>query len=154
MMSHEDRKARREAIARDFKRGVPINTLMKKYGASYGIVMRSIRDDNVLTQYQRNERRKIIAKAYEKGALIEDLVKQYKVSSSTVYTAVVENGVSIRRHQRSKNFGRLKQNKTLTILFRLLRDEDVLDIAADMGVSRQYVYYVKDVAALSGFKFQ
>lgn len=154
MMSHQDRKARREAIAKDFKRGIPINTLMKKYDASYGIVWRSIRKDNILTQDQRNERRKIIAKAYEKGALIEDLVEQYKVSTTTVYNAVIENGVRIRRHQRSKNFGRLKQNKTLTILFRLLRDENVLDIASDMGVSKQYVYYVKDVATLSGFKFQ
>ena len=153
-MSHEDRKARREAIARDFKRGVPINTLMKKYDASYGIVMRSIRDDNVLTQYQRNERRKIIAREYEKGALIEDLVKQYKVSSSTVYTAVVENGVRIRRFQRVGRSSNCKPNKTITILYRLLQGEKPMDIASDTGVSRQYVYYVKDVASLSGFKFQ
>jgi transposase len=97
-----------------------------------------------LTHEDRRERRKSMAADYTGGMTTKDICKKYDVSPMLVSHALSEFGIPSRRD--SQRVG----SRTFDVLKSLMDGGRNVDVAAEFGVSREWVRQIHDRAVEAG----
>jgi transposase len=102
-----------------------------------------------MTREELADRRKKIADAVREGKHVAEVCKKFGIGLTTVKNACREHGVKVDRKQ-TRMSDEKPATETLRIVAWLIQGYSGSEIAADAGVTRQYVNQVKQRATEAG----
>lgn len=100
-----------------------------------------------LSHEDRRKRREEIAQFIAAGHTRKEAMRKFNVSTGQVDRSCIENGVTA---PYDATIGRSKNWSFCRVLSHLLMGKSRQEVAAELGVSRQYVYQVIDQAISHG----